>query len=191
MFGRKYSKLYAKREAVTGFPFFVYNLGKNSGIRAIIIRFLPRIILIFTALFQLNFIASMKKSAILLIGIIAVAIGVIISTYADSSTYGSFNDAKDSAAELHVVGRLDLAKDMVYNPKKDANYFSFYVKDNKGTECKIVFTGTKPQDFERSEQIVLTGKMVGDEFHASKILMKCPSKYNKDQVEVQSTAQQS
>ena len=71
----------------------------------------------------------MKKSAILLIGIIAVAIGVIISTYADSSTYGSFNDAKDSAAELHVVGRLDLAKDMVYNPKKDANYFSFYVKD--------------------------------------------------------------
>ena len=71
----------------------------------------------------------MKKSAILLIGIIAVAIGVIISTYADSSTYGSFNDAKDSAAELHVVGRLDLAKDMVYNPKKDANYFSFYVNN--------------------------------------------------------------
>ena len=133
----------------------------------------------------------MKKSAILLIAIIAVAIGVIISTYADSSTYGSFNDAKDSPAELHVVGRLDLAKDMVYNPKKDANYFSFYVNDNKGTACKIVFTGTKPQDFERSEQIVLTGKMVGEEFYASKILMKCPSKYNKDQVEVKSTLQQS
>jgi len=33
--------------------------------------------------------------------------------------------------------------------------------------------------------------MVGEEFHASKILMKCPSKYNKDQVEVKSTAQQS
>jgi len=31
---------------------------------------------------------------------------------------------------------------------------------------------------------VLTGKMVGNEFHASKILMKCPSKYTKDQIEV-------
>ena len=36
----------------------------------------------------------------------------------------------------------------------------------------------KPQDFERSEQIVLIGKVQGDEFHASDILMKCPSKYN-------------
>jgi cytochrome c-type biogenesis protein CcmE len=26
--------------------------------------------------------------------------------------------------------------------------------------------------------------MVGNEFHASKILMKCPSKYTKDEVEV-------
>jgi len=47
-----------------------------------------------------------------------------------------------------------------------------------------VFSGSKPQDFERSEQIVLTGKMEGGEFRASKILMKCPSKYNKDEVEV-------
>ena len=51
-------------------------------------------------------------------------------------------------------------------------------------ECKVVFQGSKPQDFERSEQIVLTGKMVGEEFHASKILMKCPSKYNDQQIEV-------
>jgi cytochrome c-type biogenesis protein CcmE len=48
----------------------------------------------------------------------------------------------------------------------------------------VVFNGSKPQDFERSEQIVLTGKMIGNEFHASKILMKCPSKYTKDEVEV-------
>lgn len=126
----------------------------------------------------------MKKSAIVGMIIIAVAIGVIISTYADSSTYGSFGDAEKTEDELHVVGRLDLAKTVVYNPQQDANYFSFYMKDNEGKECKIVFNGTKPQDFEKSEQIVLTGKMVAGEFHASKMLMKCPSKYNKDQVEV-------
>lgn len=127
----------------------------------------------------------MKKSSIIGIIIIAIAIGVIISTYADSSTYGSFNDAISSKSELHVVGQLNKKKELIYNPQLDANYFSFYLLDKQGKECKVVFTGAKPQDFERSEEIVLTGKMVGDEFLASKILMKCPSKYNKDEVEVQ------
>lgn len=126
----------------------------------------------------------MKKSSIVGMIIIAIAIGVIMSTYADSSTYGSFEDAIESQKELHVVGKLDVSKDIVYNPQKDANYFSFYMKDNNGKECKVVFSGSKPQDFERSEQIVLTGQMVGESFHANKILMKCPSKYTEDKVEV-------
>lgn len=126
----------------------------------------------------------MKKSSIVGMIIIAIAIGVIMSTYADSSTYGSFEDAIESQKELHVVGKLDVSKDIVYNPEQDANYFSFYMKDNNGKECKVVFSGSKPQDFERSEQIVLTGQMVGESFHANKILMKCPSKYTEDKVEV-------
>lgn len=131
----------------------------------------------------------MKKSSIIGIIIIAIAIGVIISTYADSSTYGSFSDARESQTELHVVGQLNKQKKLVYNPQKDANYFAFYLLDKQGKECKVVFSGAKPQDFERSEEIVLTGKMVGDEFKASKILMKCPSKYNKDEVEIQEVQQ--
>lgn len=126
----------------------------------------------------------MKKSSIAGILIIAIAICVIISTYADSSTYGSFSDAKESTSELHVVGQLNKERELFYKPQQDANYFAFYMKDNEGKECRVVFNGSKPQDFERSEQIVLTGKMVGSEFHASKILMKCPSKYTEDQVEV-------
>lgn len=126
----------------------------------------------------------MKKSSIIGIVIIAIAIGVIMSTYADSSTYGSFEDAIESQKELHVVGVLDKEQEMVYNPEVDANYFSFFMIDNKGEKCKVVFTGAKPQDFERSEQIVLTGQMSGDSFQANKILMKCPSKYTEDEVEV-------
>ncbi|RKD13713.1 cytochrome C biogenesis protein [Pelobium manganitolerans] len=126
----------------------------------------------------------MKKSSIIGMIIIAIAIGAIISTYADSSTYGTFSEAKETSKELHVVGKLDTTKAMFYDPEKDANYFSFFVNDNNGTNCKVVFTGAKPQDFERSEQIVLTGQMLGNEFHASKILMKCPSKYTQDKIEV-------
>ncbi len=126
----------------------------------------------------------MKKSSIFGLVVIAIAIAVIISVYSNSSTYGSFKDAQSTATELHVVGHLDKQKQLFYDATKDANYFSFYMKDNKGEECKVIFTGTKPQDFERSEQIVLTGAMKGHEFHASSILMKCPSKYTNDKVEI-------
>jgi len=126
----------------------------------------------------------MKKSSIVGLVVIAIAISVIIATYSKSSTYGSFNDARQTTEELRVVGQLDKSKELYYDATKDANYFSFFVKDNKGEECKVIFTGTKPQDFEKSEQIVLTGKMTGKEFHASYILMKCPSKYTKDKIEV-------
>jgi len=126
----------------------------------------------------------MKKGSILGIVVIAIAIAVIISTYSKSTTYGSFKEAAATNAQLQIVGHLDKGKELYYDATKDANYFSFYMKDNKGQECKVVFTGTKPQDFERSEQVVLTGQMAGNEFHASKILMKCPSKYTQDKVEV-------
>lgn len=126
----------------------------------------------------------MKKSSIFGLVVIAIAIAVIISVYSNSSTYGSFKDASNTNSELHIVGHLNKNKQLLYDATKDANYFSFYMKDNKGEECKVVFTGAKPQDFERSEQIVLTGQMQGNEFHASKILMKCPSKYTQDKVEI-------
>ncbi|MNT82326.1 hypothetical protein D3C72_2220400 [compost metagenome] len=58
------------------------------------------------------------------------------------------------------------------------------MKDEKGKVNKVVYAGTKPQDFERSEKLVLIGKMDNNTFYASKILMKCPSKYNDELVEV-------
>jgi cytochrome c-type biogenesis protein CcmE len=133
----------------------------------------------------------MKKSAIFGLVVIAIAIAVIISVYSNSSTYGSFDDAIKTKSELHIVGHLNKSKELFYDATKDANYFSFYMKDNKGEERKVIFTGTKPEDFERSEQLVLTGTMVGNEFHAKKILMKCPSKYTQDKLEVtEATAKQ-
>jgi cytochrome c-type biogenesis protein CcmE len=132
----------------------------------------------------------MKKSAIFGIIVIAIAIAVVITTYSNSSSYGNFADARSTESELHVVGQLNKGKALYYDATKDANYFSFYMKDNNGQECKVIFTGSKPQDFERSEQLVLTGKMKGGEFHASKILMKCPSKYNDNKLNVAEAAPQ-
>ena len=121
----------------------------------------------------------MKKIHIIAIIIIAVALGVIVSTISNSSTYAPFSEAiQNPDATFHVVGKVNKEKSFEYNPEVDANLFGFYLVDNTGIEKKVVYNGAKPQDFERSEQIVVIGKIDGEEFHCNQILMKCPSKYN-------------
>ncbi len=128
----------------------------------------------------------MKKTHIIALVFIAVSIGVIVSMTGDYTRYETFSSALENPEkEFHIVGELVKDSEMYYDPLKNPNYFSFFLKDKDGDEKKVVFKGTKPQDFERSEQIVLTGKMKGGEFVASKILMKCPSKYIEDELEVQ------
>ena len=70
----------------------------------------------------------------------------------------------------------------MYNPSVNPDLFTFFMVDNKGEEKKVLLHKSKPQDFERSEQIVLIGKAQGGEFHADEILMKCPSKYNEGKI---------
>jgi cytochrome c-type biogenesis protein CcmE len=121
----------------------------------------------------------MKKIHIVGIIVIAVAIGVIFTSLKSSATYADFSEAANNPDnEYHVVGKLDKNLPQVYDPKINPDEFTFSMVDNKGVEKKVVLAKSKPQDFERSEQIVLIGKMKGDEFHANDILMKCPSKYN-------------
>ena len=127
----------------------------------------------------------MKKIHIVGLIIIAVAIGFIITLASDYSQYESFSSAKgETKKDFLVVGYLVKDKEMYYDPQKDPNYFTFWMKDKDSTLCKVILYNSKPQDFERTEQIVVTGKMKGDEFEAKNILMKCPSKYKQDQVVV-------
>jgi cytochrome c-type biogenesis protein CcmE len=123
----------------------------------------------------------MKKIHIIGIILITVALGVIVSTISNSSTYAAFSTAQEHEGKTyHVVGKLNQEKEFIYNPEQNANLFGFYLIDNEGREMKVLYNDSKPQDFEKSEQIVVIGKVVGDEFHVKQgdLLMKCPSKYN-------------
>lgn len=124
----------------------------------------------------------MKKSHIVALVVIAAAVAAILTTVAESSTYATFSVARAKEGKVfHVAGTLNRDKERVYNPHVDANLFTFYMKDTDGAQRKVLLNSAPPQDFEKSEQIVVIGKMKGDEFHASSILMKCPSKYNNPQ----------
>ena len=121
----------------------------------------------------------MKKSHIIAFIIIAIAIGAIITTMADSSTYASFSIAESHPTKTyHVVGKLNKAMPQEYNPQVDADVFSFFLVDNEGKEKKVILNKAKPQDFDKSEQIVVIGKINNNEFVASDILMKCPSMFS-------------
>ncbi len=121
----------------------------------------------------------MKTIHIVIIVILVVIIAVVVTTMSDASTYSDFAEAaKKPGKELHVIGKLNRAKPLEYDAEKDANKFSFYMIDEKGLEKKVVYNNAKPQDFEKSEKVVIIGSMQGDQFIAKSLLLKCPSKYN-------------
>lgn len=126
----------------------------------------------------------MRKSAIIGLITIAICIGFLVSLNADTSSYSNFTEAAGSNKEEHVIGYWEKSKGMFYDAMKDPNHFSFFMKDEKGKLNKVILNGSKPQDFERSEKLVIIGQMQNGTFYASKILMKCPSKYNDQMVEV-------
>lgn len=128
----------------------------------------------------------MKKIYVIAGVMIAVAIALLMNTAKDMSTYGTFAEASKTGEKVKIAGQLSKDKEMYYNPEKDPNYFSFYIKDGKGDERKVVLLASKPQDFELSEQIVVTGSMKGDEFVANDLLMKCPSKYKDEEIYIKS-----
>ncbi len=127
----------------------------------------------------------MKKLHIVGIIVIAVAIGVIFTSLQSNASYSDFTEATvNPGTEYHVVGKLNKAVPVQYNPKINADECSFLMRDNNGVEKKVVLHKSVPQDIDKSEQIVLIGKMQGQEFHANDILMKCPSKYNNGKPQV-------
>jgi cytochrome c-type biogenesis protein CcmE len=130
----------------------------------------------------------MKKIHIVVLLLLAVAVGVILAMTGDYTTYANFAQARAKINKsVNVVGYLAKDKPLNYDPQKDPNFFSFTMLDKEGNEQKVVYKGSKPQDFERSEQLVVKGRVSGDVFAASEISMKCPSKYVNDEITLKET----
>ena len=139
----------------------------------------------------------MKKIHIIGLILIAVAIGIILITTGDASTYVGFEEAEriaqnDPNQKVHVVGKLKKNSlgeivGLHFNPALDANRLEFMVIDSLGRENQVVYGAPKPQDFEKSEKLVLVGSMKADHvFYCDKILLKCPSKYQEGKISADS-----
>lgn len=134
----------------------------------------------------------MKKSHILILVVIATAVAILVSTAGDASSYVSFSEAyklasNGSKKDIHVVGVLK--KDEQGNiigirEGADRVSFSFIMVDDSGKEQTVTYNEPMPADFTKSEKVVVIGSYEGESFHASKILLKCPSKYQEEKVNV-------
>lgn len=129
----------------------------------------------------------MKRGNIIAIVVILIGIISLLSVFGDMARYSTFEESTSNPdSNVKVVGVLSKSKPVVYDPEVDPNLFSFHMKDQEGTEKRVVMNAAKPQDFNKSEKIVLTGKMVGENFVASDMLLKCPSKYKDEEIFVRS-----
>lgn len=123
----------------------------------------------------------MKKTHIIAIVMILISGFILMKAYGEVDPYVNFSTASADDEKARIVGQLVKSKPMEFDPVKDPNYFSFFLRDQEGIEKKVVLLQGKPQDFEMSEQIVLTGRMTDEYFLATEVQLKCPSKYKDEE----------
>ncbi|MEP7252365.1 MAG: cytochrome c maturation protein CcmE [Ginsengibacter sp.] len=133
----------------------------------------------------------MKTSSIIILVVIAAAIGVLLMYSVDFSTYDTIESAKLKQGKyVHLIAKLDKSRPIQYDAIKDPNYVSFFAVDSLGGSTQVVYRNTKPPELEQSERVVLKGKMQGNVFECDNILLKCPSKYKDDKKQLEKTVTQ-
>jgi cytochrome c-type biogenesis protein CcmE len=124
----------------------------------------------------------MKKAHIILIVLIAAVAAILISTYTSAVDSVTFAQAKTQAGkQVKVVGSFDKTNPIVYDAVADPNLTRFHVIDSEGASVEVFLHDKQgqPMGLAQSENVTLEGKYEADgSFHATHLLMKCPSKYN-------------
>ena len=90
--------------------------------------------------------------------------------------YVTIAEARAASSGVQVKGLLDKN----FAPQQIGDEFTFNLADEAtGETLRVKFDGIKPDQFDEAYHIVAVGKFdAADEtFHAKKLLIKCPSKY--------------
>ena len=112
-------------------------------------------------------------------GGIIIAVFLVLMGYLFTQSNIEYVDdfGKVMSTEKTVKATGSWVKEKNYVINKEDRTFTFFMKDENGTEMKVVFEGTMPNNFETATSVVVTGQYKENYFHARDILTKCPSKY--------------
>ena len=114
----------------------------------------------------------------IVVGGVVVVIGIVLAAmnFLESNVeYADFSTAEKTHKKVQVKGEWVKEQSSTFDAASVK--FSFYMKDDAQRVVKVVLEGAKPNNFELATSVVAKGKFVNDEFHATEILTKCPSKY--------------
>ncbi len=108
--------------------------------------------------------------------LIVIFLGIAIFTFDNSKIdYSNFEGASKTNKTVQIIGSLVKEKECNYN--SNDNEFTFFMTDDKSIEYKVIFKGSKPNNFDIAPKVVVKGKFEDNIFIATEILTKCPSKY--------------
>jgi cytochrome c-type biogenesis protein CcmE len=129
----------------------------------------------------------MKTRTIVGIVLVAVFTGVLIVTQISSeSYYTDFATARKTGDKVHIVAKWVDRENSFYDPNKDV--FTFYLQDTLQNISLVSYHDPKPPSLESADRIVIEGRQSGDHFVAEHIYLKCPSKYEDNQLKAKDTA---
>ena len=114
--------------------------------------------------------------------IVAVFLFLMIYLLTQSNIQYESDFAKVMTKDKTVKATGSWVKEKNYELNKENKTFTFYMADQSGTQMKVVYEGTIPNNFESAVSVVVTGKYQNGYFHAKDILTKCPSKYEEQDV---------
>ena len=126
----------------------------------------------------------MKKAYWIGAVVVLAFLALGLSTFTKSMTpYVSFDEAKATPRTVQVMGALEKGSSRY---DTDAKTLHFTLVDEKTkAPLPVTYRDVKPANFEEAVSIVAIGRYQGDAFHAEKLLVKCPSKYQGEEVEKQ------
>lgn len=128
---------------------------------------------------------------LLLIGlVVALMVQATVSTGAYYMTVGELNGKGASIVgeRVRVSGTVvDGSED--WRPEEITLRFS--IADEGGAQLPIVFSGPRPDNFQRAASAIVEGELLPDgSFQAETLLLKCPSRYEEEPEEVFARANQ-
>ncbi|MCK4893137.1 MAG: cytochrome c maturation protein CcmE [Calditrichia bacterium] len=115
---------------------------------------------------------------LIIVGFIAFA---AINLSKSLTPYVSLDDAKKSTKVVQVKGQRVVGSEHFDIENK---VFTFSMADDKGEQFKVIYNGVKPANLEQAEEIVVIGRYTQGHFEADQLLVKCPSKYQAEGVEI-------
>ncbi len=124
----------------------------------------------------------MKKAYWIGAAVVLAFLALGLTTFTKSMTpYVSFDEARSSKRTVQVMGALEKGTSR-YDTGTKTLHFTLLDEKTKGV-LPVAYRDVKPANFEEAVSIVAIGRFHEGAFQAEKLLVKCPSKYQGEEVE--------